>query len=77
MTDVAPAPPRVDDRYAYWTKPPPEPSERCRWWCSKIRAGWRPNRRVRKLGYDCRAEFFGVYIWEQLNILDPLLRWGD
>lgn len=67
-----PAPPRVD-RYLHWSKPPPKISARCWWWLDKITAGWRPGRRIRCLGYDCRAQFFGVYMWEQLNILDEAL----
>lgn len=67
------APARVKDHRAYWTSPPAEQSPRCAWWIDRIKAGWRPNRRIRALGYDDSAEFFGVYIWEWLNVLSPLL----
>lgn len=39
----------------------------------RINAGWRPNRRLRSMGYHESAEYFGVYIWEYLNVLYPLL----
>ncbi len=58
---------------AYWTQPPPEPSPGCLKWVAKIRAGWRPNRRVRAMGYYEEAEFYGVYIWELMNVIDPLI----
>ena len=67
-----PNPPRVN-RYDYWTDPPPGPSPRLAYWVEKIEAGWRPNRRISGMGYDCRAEFFGVYLWEYINVLYPLL----
>lgn len=67
-------PKRVADHYLYWTDPPPEISPRCAWWAAEISAGrFRPNQRVRRMGYDPAAEFFGVYIWEYLNVLRPLL----
>ena len=64
--------PRVD-RYAYWTERPPEPSPRLASWIDKINAGWRPNRRINSLGYDSSAEFYGVYLWEYLNVIYPML----
>ncbi len=65
-------PPRVD-RYLYWEKEPPQPSERCRWWVERIKGGWKPNRRIGTMGYNASAEWFGVYIWEYLHVLWPLL----
>lgn len=70
---IAKVPSRVDSVTAYWTEPPPETSQRCLLWQKRIRAGWRPNRRIRGLGYHEKAEFFGVYIWEYLNVLSPML----
>jgi hypothetical protein len=67
------APPRVDP-HAYWTSPPPEPSARCVWWQDRIRAGWRRNRRIASLGYSEAADHFGVYLWEWLEVLGPMLR---
>jgi hypothetical protein len=61
------------DRYDYWLEPPPEPSPKLAEWVSKIDRGWRPNRRIRTMGYDESAEFYGVYIWEYLNVISPLI----
>lgn len=68
-----PAPPRVFDHYAFWRDRPPEQSARCTWWLARIAAGWRPNARVSAMGYDDKAEFFGVWMWEYLNVLYPVL----
>jgi hypothetical protein len=57
----------------YWRSPPPEPSPRLHRWIGRIRNGWKPNGRVRGMGYQEKAEFFGVYIWELFNVLYPLL----
>ncbi len=65
--------PRVDHVERYWTSPPPEPSKRCLYWRMKIIAGWRGNSRIRGMGYYESAEYFGVYIWEWLHDLSPLL----
>jgi len=73
---VTPAPPRVTDSELYWSSAPPEPSPRCTWWLKRIDAGWRPNKRVRRLGYYDRAAYYGVYIWELLNKIDPALTQG-
>ena len=70
-----PAP--VADVQEYWTKPPPSPSPRCTWWVSRIKAGWRPNRRISSMGYHSSAEFYGVYIWEYINVIYPLTAAGD
>jgi hypothetical protein len=67
-----PTPPRVTDVTEYWTSPPPEPSARLPYWQARIEAGWTPNKRINKMGYHEAAEFFGVYIWEYLNVLRPL-----
>jgi hypothetical protein len=57
----------------YWSSPPPESSPRLGHWLKRIKNGFRPNKRLRSLGYHGRAEFYGVYIWEQLNVLDKAL----
>lgn len=62
------------DIYQYWNDPPPEPSPRLIPWIKKIQAGWKPNRRIRQMGYETRCDFFGVYLWEYWNVLIPLLR---
>ena len=64
------------DIQKYWADPPPEPSPNCVKWVAKIQGGWSPNRRIRTLGYYSSAEWFGVYIWEYLNVLRPML-YGD
>lgn len=65
-------PPRVADRYRYWTDPPPARSDRCRAWEARIRHGWRMPKWVQGKGYDPMAGYFGVYVWEWLNVLSPL-----
>jgi hypothetical protein len=68
-----PRPPAVDDRYQYWGEPPPERSPRCEWWVRQIEQGWRPNRRYLREGYDSASELYGVYIWEYLNVIRPMV----
>jgi len=71
---MLPAPPRVDNIQRYRSDPPPEHSRRCLWWVNRIlNEGWRGNSRIHGLGYYASAEYFGVYIWEWLNVLYPLL----
>ena len=54
--------------------PPPAPSEACNIWLAKIANGWRPNKRIRQMGYELASEFFGVYIWEYCNVISPALQ---
>lgn len=61
------------DIYEYWSDPPPEPSPRLALWISRLKNGWRPNRRIGTMNYTESAEFFGVYLWEYLNIIYPSL----
>jgi len=70
-------PNRVEDYTEYWNNPPPSLSPRCQHWVNRIRNGWVPNRRVKQMGYDEASQFFGVYIWEYINILFPLFRVKD
>jgi hypothetical protein len=72
----APRPPKVEDHYKYWGDPPPETSERCKWWLRQIERGWKPNRRVRAECYDCSAEWYGIYIWEFTELICPALQNG-
>jgi hypothetical protein len=65
--------PRVHDVATYWESPPPERSARCIEWVEKIQSRWKPNRRIRGMGYHEAAEWFGVYIWEYLHVIRPLL----
>ncbi len=69
-----PAPPRVSDVEEHWARPPQEMSARCAWWLKRIDEGWRPGRRLRTLGYYSSAEYYGVYIWEYLRAIRPLLQ---
>lgn len=66
-------PTQVKDVTEYWTSPPPEQSARAKYWLERLNAGWRPNRRIRQFGYHEAAKFFGVYIWEYINVLSPLI----
>ena len=66
-------PPRVDNVERYWTEPPPTRSARCLMWESKIRGGWRPGRRINRLDYYSAAQWYGVYLWEYLNVISPLV----
>lgn len=67
-----PKPPPVD-RYDFWGDPPDEPSPRCVFWLRQIERGWRPNCHLRRMGYDEAAEWYGVYLWEYLNVIAPRL----
>jgi hypothetical protein len=73
VTLEQPRPPRVPDVYAFWGDPPPTRSARCDYWLRQIEAGWLPNRRLRMECYDCSAAWFGVYLWEYLNVLVPAI----
>jgi len=70
MTDGKPPSVRPED---YWTTSPPERSTRCQWWVDRINKGWQPNGRIRSMGYYEAAIFYGVYIWEYLEVISPLL----
>ena len=65
-------PPRVSMFETFWTEPPPEQSARCSHWVDRINAGWRPGKRI-NLGYYGNAQYLGVYIWEYLHVISPLL----
>lgn len=64
-------PPKVADHYRYWGDPPPEVSERCKYWLRQIDRGWLPNRKILMHCYDCSSEWYGVYIWEYINLIAP------
>lgn len=64
-----PKPPPVADIERWWTDKPPEYSERCKYWLRQIERGWRPNRRILSQGYYGAAEWFGVYIFEYINVI--------
>lgn len=66
-------PPRVDNIETFWQHAPPERSPRCAHWLTRFDAGWRPNRRIAGMGYYESAEYYGVYIWEYINVISPRL----
>lgn len=53
----------------YWNAPPPNQTERLNAVLLRIKRGWRPNKHVRKMGYYTAAVYYGVPLWEYLNIL--------
>lgn len=61
------------DTYRYWTEPPPEPSRPLGKWLERIRGGWRPNKRISRMGWGEATEFYGVYVWEYFNLIRPAL----
>lgn len=67
-------PPAVPDVTVYWTNPPPETSERCKYWLRRYRQGsWTPNRRIKRYGYHSAAQHLGIWIWEYWNVMEPLM----
>ncbi|WP_280420031.1 hypothetical protein [Nocardia carnea] len=68
-----PKPPKITDEMLYWADRPPELSERCRYWVRQLERGWLPNRRISMKCYHCSAVWYGVYLWEYLNVLAPLI----
>ena len=69
-----PKPAKVSDAEDYWLFAPSQLSARCAYWVRQIERGWLPNRRIVREGYQYGADWYGVYIWEYLNVLDPLIR---
>lgn len=75
-------PPPVEDPYSLTSQPPlidfhgNEPirprSARCRAWVGKIKRGWRPPKWIAHHGHAMRTRYYGVYVWELLNVIDPL-----
>lgn len=69
-------PPRVDtydNGERYWSEPPPQLSPRCLHCMERIKAGWRPRL---DYGYYGNSEYLGVYIWEYMHVISPLLNDG-
>lgn len=69
-----PKPPKVTDYYAYRGAPPAHRSKRCAYWLRQIKRGWRPPIRITRMGRE-GASWYGVYLWEYLNVLRPAM--GD
>lgn len=68
-----PKPPRVADVEDYWADAPPVISDRCAYWLRQIERGWLPNRHIAREGYYSSAEWYGVWLWEYLNLISPAL----
>ncbi len=71
---TATKPPAVEDSYQYWTELPTKFSPRCIWWLAKIERGWRANRRIRQMGCEEAARWFGVFIAEYTDLIGPAAR---
>lgn len=71
--ELEPKPERVDRVEEYWMERPPLLSPRCVYWVRQILRGWRPSRRISGEGYHGATEWYGVFLWEYLNVLAPLL----
>ena len=70
-------PPAVDPD-AFRLTPPLIPSPRLAYWLRRLdEDSWRPNKYFHR-GYEGDARWCGVYIWEWLNVLSPVItaeRW--
>lgn len=75
MAGMGEMPLPVDDRYAYWADPPPEPSERLWWWLQHLSINNEFSSRelidmlAESNNYADNAAKFGVYLWEWHNVL--------
>lgn len=68
-------PPPVECVEDHWLTPPPEPSQRCRYWVRRLQEGsWTPNKWLTRQGYYGAASHLGVWIWEERYVLSPLFR---
>ena len=72
---LEPKPPKVETVEQYWLEAPPQMSERCAYWVRQIHRGWLPNKYISREGYYTSAEWYGVWIWEYLNVLSPRIEW--
>lgn len=67
-------PPAVNDIQQCWTTPPPELSPRVEYWLRRVADDdWRPNKYLLREDYYGASTWLGVYIWEWINLLRPLL----
>lgn len=69
----SPKPPRVTDHYDTSLEGSGIVSDRCQWWIRQINRGWRPNRRTLRCCWDCNSEWMGIYGWEYIEYIWPLL----
>ena len=77
VTLERPKPPPVANIYTHWVDAPSTLSQRCEYWLRQVRRGWRPSGRVRRMGREEAAEWYGVYIWEYVHVIVPSQRVGD
>lgn len=67
-------PPRVRDAEEFRDRPPPEASSRLLHWFREFQAGrWVENRRFRREGTVTKALILGIYVWEYLEIVSPMI----
>jgi hypothetical protein len=66
-------PPKVQNVEEHWGHLPASPSLRCIWWVGQIKSGWKPNQRIRSMGYHEGSSWFGVWIEEYTKVIAPLL----
>lgn len=67
-------PPHVGYSAHFCYSPPPQLSERCRYWLRRADEGnWRANRHFWKQGLIGRAHLLGVRGWEIDNLIVPFL----
>lgn len=61
--------------FFFWTEPPDRLSERCLYWVDQICCkGWLPSVELLSEGYWDSAATYGVYLWEYLHVLSPLIK---
>lgn len=60
--------------YEYQDKQPPKLSFGCRRTIAKFKNGWKPNRRIRRMGFEEKCELFRIYLWEYHHVVFPLLQ---
>lgn len=68
------APKSVEDVEDYWDDRPPALSNRCVWWMARIINGWRSDGVNSTYSESGKASVYGVYVWEYINVIRPLLR---
>lgn len=71
--ELEPKPQPVNHISLHWETKPDRLSERCVYWVRQILRGWRPPRRIAGEGYYGATEWYGVWLWEYLHVLFPLL----
>lgn len=66
--------PHAVDPWTFWDGPPPSPSPRLAYWLRRLdEDSWHPNKYFCRESYDTRARWLGVYLWEYLHVISPVL----